>query len=61
MPITNDSQLWPKILICKMCKSPVEDGNYVNSKMVSYYYFCPQCDDKRTKNDVEWVNEARAS
>lgn len=58
MPISNESQLWPKVLTCKTCSTPVEDGNYLTSKMTSYYYICPQCDDKRTKNDVKWVKQA---
>ena len=61
MPVSNESQLWPKILTCKTCKSPVEDGDYANSKMTSFYYICPTCKDRRTQNDVEWVNEARVN
>ncbi len=60
MPVRNESHLWPKILTCKTCNMPVEDGNYTSSKMASYYFICPKCEDRRTKHEVKWVKEARA-
>ena len=61
MPVSNESHLWPKILICKVCKTPVEEGTYANEKMTSFYYICPKCKDRRTKQYVEWVDDARAA
>lgn len=54
MPISNESQLWPKILICKKCHTPVEAGEYKQTDISSYYYTCPHCDGLVSSQSVEW-------
>lgn len=61
MPISNDSQLWPKILTCKKCQAPVNEGGYKQAKVDSYFYFCPNCEVLLPEQNVEWTKQAVAS
>lgn len=61
MPVSNDSQIWPKILICKECHAPVEEGVFKESKIASYHYSCPTCDVLVPPQKVEWVKNVECA
>lgn len=58
MTITNDSQLWPKVLICKECQTPVEEGGYQQARIESYFYFCPNCEVLQPTQNVVWRKDS---
>jgi hypothetical protein len=57
MPISNNSQIWPKILICKECKQAVERGTREEYAVGRNVYSCPGCDSSVPSANTQWIEE----
>jgi PAS domain S-box-containing protein len=51
VPVSNDSEIWPKILVCRVCKQPVEEGPWKDKRRM---YNCLNCGLELFPEDTEW-------
>jgi len=58
MPVSNHSLIWPKMLVCKKCKEPVEDSVIREKRQDPYQYECQNCGINVTAEQTEWVAES---